>query len=199
MSGKRLTEILTPDPAFALQWEAIVPIATNPFIVAEICQMAFAAAAAGLVIMATGAWIVGGGLMPGDLTVMLQASAVFFIVIVAAFLVIALVFFRNRYYALYSFTPQGIHHEGTRGRAETGTPFTWGTRPEPVQGFVFGKSTRAKDLPWDKVDRFIDFPSMRSIQLKRGRWHLLRLYTPDSETHERVAAYLNDRLHEAGA
>lgn len=199
MSRKKLADILTPDPAFALQWEAVVPIATNPFIMAEVCQMAFAASAAGLIIMATGIWIVGGGLAPGDLSVMLQASAVFFIVIVAAFLVIALVFFRNRYYALYSFTPQGIHHEGTRGRAEIGTPFTWSLRPESVQGYVFGKSTRAKDLPWDKIDRFIDFPSMRSIQLKRGRWHLLRLYTPDSETHERVVAYLAERLRETGA
>jgi hypothetical protein len=160
--------------------------------------MAFAAAAAGLVIMATGAWIVGGGLMPGDLGIMLQASAVFFLVIVTAFLVIALVCFRNRYYALYSFTPQGVHHEGTRGRAENGTSFTWSFRPLPVQGFVFGKSTRVKDLPWDKVDRFVDFPSVRSIQLKRGRWHLLRLYTPDSETHARVVACLSKHLKKAG-
>lgn len=196
---KGLTEILTPDPKLTLQWEAVVPIATNPFIMAEICQMAFAAAAAGLIIMAAGVWIVGGGLRPGDLAIMLQASGFFFLVIVAAFLVIALFFFRNRYHALYSFTPKGIRHEGTRGKAEMGAPFTWGIRPSPVRGHVSGKSARAKDLAWDKVDGFTNFASMRSIQLKRGRWHLLRLYTPDAETHGRVVAHLAERLRETGA
>lgn len=196
MTRKKLTEVLTSCPERTLHWEATVPIATNPFLLLEVCQMAFAAAAAGLMIMAVGAWLVGGGITPEDMLVMLQASAVFFIVIVAAFIIFALVFFRNRYYALFSLTDEGIRHEGIRGRDEGGLPFSWGIRPGPVKGLLLGKRTRAKDLPWDRVDRFVNFASMRSIQLKRGRWHLLRLYTPDAATHELAVAYLSRILRE---
>lgn len=199
MSRRTLAEILTPDPAATLRWQAVVPMATNVFLLLEICQMAFAASAAAIMIMACGLWIVGDGLRPGDIALTLQATAAFFVVIVAAFLAVTLLFFRNRYFATFSFSGEGVTHEGIRGHDESGRLFTWAVRPFPVVGLVSGKRIRSKDLLWENVDGFVNFPSMRSIQLKRGRWHLVRLYTPDSETHGAVVAYLASRLRETGA
>ncbi len=199
MTRGKLTEILTPDERQTLQWQAVVPVATNPFILLELVQMSFAASCAGLVIMGSGLWLVGGGLQPGDIVMLLQASVAFFVIIVAAFLCVTLVFFRNRYYASYSCSRDGIRYEGVRGRDESGSLFTWAVRPFAVRGVPKGSAPRARELPWDKIDRFVSFASMRSVQLKRGRWHLLRLYTPDAETHERLVAFLAARLQEVKA
>lgn len=199
MARGTLTTLLTLDPQTTLQWEAVVPMATNVFLLLEVCQMAFAAAAAALIIMASGLWIVGGGIGPGDLLMAFQAAAVIFVVIVASFMVVTLVLFRNRYFATFSFTREGVNHEGVRGYDESGSLFTWAMRPYPVTGLASGKRIRSKDLPWENVDTFVNFPSMRTIQLKRGRWHLVRLYTPDSDVHDRVVAYLTSRLRETGA
>lgn len=197
MSLNSLTDVLTVDPKGSLKWEAVVPICTNPFTLVELTQMGLVSAGVGLVVMASGMWIVGGGLQPGDLGLMVLAAALLLGIVVGAFLAIGILFFGNRYFALYHLTPSGIYHQGTRGHDASGRSWYFGMRPCPVTGFVAGKKTREKELPWDKVDHFIDFASMRSIQLKRGRWHMLRLYTPDEKTHTLVTAYLAERLRQA--
>ena len=199
MSQSRLAKILAPDAGSSFQWEAVVPIVTNPFIIMELCQMAFMAAAIGLVTMASGIWLVGGGLQPGDISFIFKAAGVFFLTLVIVFSTVSILFFGNRYFALYHCTPSGIYHQSTRGMDESGKRFTLALRPFPVEGMATGKTVRAKDLPWDKVDHFIDFASMRSVQLKRGRWHLLRVYSPDEETHERLVAFLAGRLRQKSA
>lgn len=199
MSRGSLADILTVDPKGSLKWEAVVPICTNPFTLVELTQMGLVSAGVGLIVMASGVWVVGGGLQPGDLGLMVLAAAMLLVIVIGVFLVVGLLFFGNRYFALYHLTPSGIYHQGTRGHDASGSSWYFGVRARPVTGFVTGIKTRTKELPWEKVDRFIDFPSMRSIQLKRGRWHMLRLYTPDEKTHTLVAAYLAERLRQARA
>lgn len=196
MSTTRLAAAIGHDGKNSLQWEAAVPVATNPFTLVELFQTSFIGAGVALAIMATGVWVMGGGLHPGDVSLMLGGAAVFFVVVSCVFLLLGLTLFRNRYFALYHLTPGGIYHRTARGRDESGSPFLFGMRPLPVIGAVTGKKVREKDLPWEKVDRFVDFESMRSVQLKRGRWNMLRLYTPDPATHARVVAYLAARLEQ---
>lgn len=199
MRKKKLVDVVAPDRKQSIGWAAVVPIATNPFMLIELFQVSLVGAGVALLIMGSGLWIIGGGLHPGDVSLMAGGAAVLFVVVSFVFLVVGLLFFRNRYFALYHLTPGGIYHQATRGHDESGSPFLLSLRPVPVDGMVMGKKTREKDLPWDRVDHFIDFASMRSVQLKRGRWHLLRLYTPDAETHECVVAYLATRLRQVRA
>ena len=194
MNTAKLAGVVSHDGKNSVQWEAVVPIATNPFILAELLQTSLIGAGVALSIMATGVWFWGGGLHPGDVGLMLGGAAVFFVAVSCVFLFLGFVLFRNRYFALYHLTPGGIYHQAVRGRDESGSPFLLGMRPLPVVGAVTGKKPREKDLPWEKVDRFVEFESMRSVQLKRGRWSMLRLYTPDPATHARVVAYLAARL-----
>ena len=196
MAWSKLADILTVDPKGSLKWQSLVPICTNPFTLVELTQMGLVSACVGLVIMASGMWIVGGGLHPGDLTLILAAAGVFLAAVVGVFWLVGLLFFGNRYFALYHLTPSGIYHQGTRGHDRSGRDWYFGIRPQPVDGFVTGKKSQEKELPWEKVDHFIDFASMRSVQLKRGRWHMLRLYTPDEKTHSLVVAYLSERLRQ---
>lgn len=199
MSRGRLTEILSQKQGTTHEWEAVVPIATNPFILVELIQMAIVGAGVGLVVMASGLWLVGGGIMPGDLALLLGAASLFFLCIAVLFIAIALLPFGNRYYVLYNMTQAGVYHRLTRGHDESGTRFAFVMRPFPVIGFVSGKKTKEKELPWEKVDHFVNFSAMRSILLKRGRWHMMRLYTPDTETHNNVVAFLSEKLREEKA
>lgn len=177
-----------------LQWEAAVPIATNPFTLMELFQASLIGAGVALSIMATGVWIWGGGLHPGDVSLMLGGAVVFFAVASCVFLLSGFLLFRNRYFVLYHLTSGGIYLRTVKGRDESGSFLMAAIRPLPVVGTVTGKKPHEKDLPWEKVDRFVDYPSMRSVQLKRGRWNMLRLYTPDPATHARLVAYLAGRL-----
>lgn len=195
----KLAKILSQEPGTTRGWEAAVPIATNPFMLVELFQMCFTGAGVGLVIMASGLWIVGGGLQPGDLSLILGAAAVFLVAVAAVFIAVSLLFFGNRYYAVYNLTQTGVYHRVTRGHDESGQKFALAAKPYPVIGFVSGKTTKEKELPWEKVDHFVNFPDMRSILLKRGRWHMMRLYTPDTETHNQVAAFLSGKLREEKA
>lgn len=199
MERGKLTEILSPKPGTTCQWEAAVPIATNPFILVELFQMAFAGACVGLVIMGSGLWLVGGGITPGDVTLLLGASGFFLVAVAAVFIAVSLLFFGNRYYAVFNLTPTGVYHRVTRGHDESGMRFALTARPFAVRGAVSGKATKEKELPWEKVDHFTDFPNMRTIQLKRGRWHMMRLYTPDIGTHNDVVAFLAEKIREEKA
>lgn len=194
MSNARLRDVLRTDTKGYLAWEVTVPISSNPFIMLEVAQLAFVGAAIVLVTMASGLWVIADGLQPGDLAAMLGIAGTCFAAFIVCFIVVSLLFFGNRYFAAFHCTPNGIHHSGMRGNDERGETVSLRMRPYPVTGGIIKGRGREKDLPWEKVDRFVDFPSMRSIQLKRGPWHMLRLYTPDEETHVRVVAYLSARF-----
>lgn len=199
MAHGKLTAILAHNPGTTCGWEVVVPIATNPFILMELFQMCFVGAGVGLVIMASGLWIVGGGLQPGDLFLLLGAAGMFLGAVASTFLAVSLLFFGNRYYAVYNLTKTGVYYRVTRGHDESGQTFAFAVKPYPMMGYVSGKTTREKELLWEKVDHFVDFPNMRSIQIKRGRWHMMRLYTPDAKTHNEVAAFLSAKLREEKA
>lgn len=194
MSDKKLAAVFGWDKENTIQWEVAVPIATNPFTLIELFQTSLIGAGVALSIMACGVWVLGDGLLPGDLPLMFGGAAVFFATASCVFLVVGGLVFRNRYFVSCSLTPGGVYLRYRRGRDESGSAFLRSARPVPIVGAVTGKKHWEKELSWDKVDRFIDFASMRSVQLKRGRWSMLRLYTPDAATHARVVAHLAARL-----
>ena len=114
--------------------------------------------------------------------------------IMLGFVLLSFVFFGNRYYAVYRMDASGIYHEGSRGHDEGKRGITLRCKPFPVTGAVVRVRTKSKLLPWHKVDRFQEIPSMRVIILRRSFWHMLRLHMPDAETYAAVADFLAQRL-----
>lgn len=194
-----LENLLTPpvaaDEADMLRWRVAVPLVSNPFLLMDFTL--FAVCGAGLVLftLLTGVWFTEGRLTVEDL----RASAVFtawiFAAIILAFVVLGLLCFRNRYFALFRFDNEGIYSEGCRGTDQRNDFFCPFTRPCPVWEPLHSAHVTSRHLPWYKVKSFVDIPSMRVIHLKRGCWHMLRLYTPDAVTHAKVVASLVQRLH----
>ena len=195
MARKKLHEVIEPAPETGgtLRWRATVPLVTNPLLLVETFQFAFAGAAVVLVTLCVGVWFTDGVLTPEDAVTSLRVSGMVFLAIPAVFAAVSLLFFGNRYFATYQADPSGIYHEGSRGRDGRRGLFL-STKAMPVLDGVEAARTHGRTLPWEKADRFHDFPSMRVIILKRGFWHMLRLYTPDADTHERVTRYLEQRL-----
>ena len=197
---KQLKDVLgTPGDGSSLRWEVRVPICTNPFMMVELVQLSFVGAALVLVTLASGLWFFGGGIAPGDIRAMVDTALVSLAALVAGFAAVSFLFYGNSYLAVFHLTPKGVYHQGIRGHDGSKGLFYWSCKPGPVKGALHIRSSREKDLPWEKVDGFTDFPGMRSVQLKRGRWHMLRLYTPDDATHAKVVAYLHKRLRSGSA
>ena len=195
MARKKLREViaLEADGDGSLRWRAAVPLVTNPLLAVEAFQFAFAGAAVVLVTLCLGLWVTDGALMPEDAATALAVSGLVFLAILGGLVFVSVVFFGNRYFAVYRADSSGMYHEGSRGRDGRKGLFThW--KAMPVAGAVEAARTHGRFMPWEKADRFHDLPAMRAIVLKRGFWHILRLYTPDADTHERVARYLEGRL-----
>ena len=195
MAQKKLRDVLEPaaDEADCLRWRAAVPLATNPFLMLEVGQFALVGAAVVLLTLCLGVRVTEGVLTPENASMALRISVTVFLALIAGFALISLVFFGNRYFAVFQAEPSGIYHEGSRGENGRTGPFLR-MRAMPVVGSVKAARTRGRELPWEKADRFHDISSMRVIILKRGFWHMLRLYTPDDATHELVVRYLTQRF-----
>lgn len=195
MSRKRLKDILKPmENTGVLRWSVTVPLGTNPFILLELFQFALVGAAIVLVTLVSGVWFTEGGIAITDITAALEVSALVLGAVMTGFLLLAFLFFSNRYFATFHMDPNGIYHEGSRGTDERGEWFCLRIRPYPVAGAIKAARTRSRHLRWDKVDSFQDIPGMRVIILRRGIWHMLRLYTPDAPTHEAVVRFLTGLL-----
>lgn len=198
MIQKTLREVLgsPSEHTDAQRWQAVVPIGTNPFLLLELFQFAFMGAAAMLLALCAGVWFTEGYITVADIVDSAAMAGLVLLAVIAGFIGISLLFFGNRYYAAYHLDPSGIYHEGTRGSDERKALFCLRLRPFPVVGAISAARTRSRHLPWNKVDRFQDIASMRVILLRRGHWHMLRLYTPDTETHDKVVQYLAERLRQ---
>ncbi|WP_353120310.1 hypothetical protein [Nitratidesulfovibrio sp.] len=200
MNRKTLRKILEPRPdeADAPRWQAAVPLVTNPFLLIEVAQFALVGGSVVLISLCVGLFWTDGGLTLPDLVIAVQAALATAVAIVIGFAAIAVLFFDNRYFALYQMDSGGIYHEGTRGHSEGDTVLCRNVLPYPVAGAVRARRTRSRYLPWEKVRSFQSVPSLRVIILRRGFWHMLHLYMPSAETHETVARYLATRLKNAG-
>ena len=198
MAQKTLRDLLArrPEDTGVLRWRTTVPLATNPFLLLEICQLAFVGAAVVLLTLCVGVWIMEGGIAATDIITSLGVAGMVLLAVIGGFISISALFFRNKYYATYRMDSEGIFHEATRGNDECKELFCLRLRPFPVVGKINAERTRSQHLAWDKADRFQDIASMQVILLQKRRWHMLRLYLPDAESHGKVVHYLAERLRQ---
>lgn len=198
MPRKTLGDVIGPkrEAVKPLRWETTVPIGTNLFMLMELFQFAFVGAAIAVLLLCSGVLFTEGVVTMTEISAALGIGAMILGGTMAGFVAMAFIFFGNRYFAVYRMDEAGVYHEGSRGHDASGKWFSFGLKPYPVQGEVTKARTRSRHLFWEKVDRFQSIPSMRVIVLRRGFWHLLRLYLPDAATYEQAVAFLKERLRE---
>jgi hypothetical protein len=190
-----LTEILVPAPEYGavLRWRSTVPLITNPFLLSEVLQAAFSGAALALLSICAGVYVMEGGISRADAKDALTASGSIFAALVSGFALISLFAFRNRYFALYQMDASGIYYEGARG-CDAGRPAQClRMRASPARGEVKARRVVGRKLLWENMDSFRQIPDMHVIILKRGFWHVARLYFPDTASCGQAADYLANR------
>ena len=196
MTRKTLGDVLgsPQDESGTFRWQATVPIGTNIFMLVELFQFAFVGAAVIALTLCTGVWFTEGSVTMAEIQAAVSISGMALAAVMAGFIAMALLFFGNRYYAVYRIDGSGVYYEGSRGRDERKGWLCLRARAFPVVGAVTARRTRSRHLVWEKMDSFQDIASMRVIILRRGRWQLLRLYTPDAATHAGVIEALSTKL-----
>ena len=197
MAQKTLSDILVPreEHLGSLRWEVTVPLGTNPFILVELFQFSFVSGAVAALLIGTGVWATKGGSVTGqEIVVAISTGGLLMAGVMAGFIAISFVFFSNRYYSVYRMDSVGVYHEGSRGKDERREWLSLRVKPYPVIGQITPERTRSKHLLWEKVDRYHGIPSMRTIILRRGMWHLLRLYMPDDATYRKAMEFLSQNL-----
>lgn len=194
MAKKHLREILPLSYEEAeLRWQTAIPLVSNPFLLMETSQLALVGASIVFISLCVGLWLTEGGLAVEDAVILFKTSVLIFLATLVCFAAVALCLFRNRYFGTYRADASGLYYEGSRGKDERREIFVH-VKAMPVLGRVAADKTHSRFLPWEKAGSFIDIPSMRVIILKRSFWHMLRLYTPDNETHEQVIHYLKQKI-----
>jgi hypothetical protein len=196
MKPSKLTVVLGPpeEDTESLRWRATVPLGTNPFLLAELAQFALMGACVVLLSLCVGVRLTEGAVYLDEILTFLHFSSMMFLAIIVGFVGMSVLFFGNRYFATFRLDETGIYHEGSRGRDESRETLSLSLKPYPVTGALDAHRTRSRRIVWEKVDRFRDFPEGRVIHIRRGRWNMVRVYTPDMETHTRVVAFLRKRL-----
>lgn len=188
---RTLREVLTlSEEKDVLRWEVAVPLGTNPFILAELLQFACVGAALVLIALSFGIYLTEGTIYAADLGTLLLFSGFMVLVILGVFFLIVFLLFKNRYYTVYSLDASGVFYEGIKGSDERKTGFFLRARPYPVLGEISASRSRSRHLTWEKIGRFQNIPGMRVVLLKRGIWHMLKLYSPDESAHAALVAYL---------
>lgn len=196
MKKKKLVDVLGP-PGLemdSLRWQTAVPIGTNLFLLIELAQFAFVGALIALVTLCSGIWVTEGGLYLDEILAMTRIAMMLFLGIMAGFVCIGILFFGNRYFAVYNLGGDGVYHEGSRGSDDRTNSSYFHVKPYPVVGTLRAIRTKSRYLPWGKIDTVQSVPFMRVIILRRGRWSMAKLYTPDNETHEKAVAFIKERL-----
>ncbi len=196
MSGVTLADVLNPprEEHGTLRWRVAVPLGTNPFLVLEWFQFSFCGASIVLITLVCGAWLTEGGLYTVDVMQSLWASLFVFAALILSFFGISLLLFGNKYFAIYHFDAGGLYYEGIRGFDNRNDLLPLHIKPYPVVGEIVANRTRSRHIPWEKLTRYQDIASMRVIILRRGYWHMAKVYTPDSATHHKAIDLISSYL-----
>lgn len=180
--------------AQSLRWSVTVPLVTNPFLLVDVFWFALLGGSLVFAILVSGVWFTEGAIRTDDIRVSLHFASLTFGGCIAAYILLSLFFFKNRYFAVYELSDKGIYREGSRGSDDRPSALFLHMRPCPVAGSVRAARTKGKSISWAQADCFQDVRTMRVIHIKRGIWHVLRLYTPDNATHKLAIKYISKHL-----
>jgi len=179
-----------------MNWEAIIPLFTNPFLWLDFGKALLAPAIlfGGLIVL-----ILAGDNTPdwgrafGILALCMAAVA-------ALFAFVELVVFRNRMAVRYALDDKGIAYESGRpARTAQKIGLVIGAlarSPLLVGGSLLASSTNALTVRWRDVKKVTLFPARRVITLSNSWRPVLRVYCPEAETFESARRMIAARVAE---
>lgn len=192
-TGDRLEKALggVSDDTLSVRWEVDVPIITNPFVLVDIARFEIATFAIIFVAVSLPQIVYEGFTNIDQIAAIFRLCLLGVLIFAASFLVIGLAFLKNRYRATFVLNDMHIYYEAAKvGR---GVGLLLAVRPCEASAPQLPRSMK-REIPWNKVDQFHGFPSMRTILLKRGSWEITKLYAPDEATYAEALAYISGRM-----
>ena len=191
--GERLENVLNEESGpRSVRWAAEVPIVTNLFMLVDFLRFALVTMAIIFAIVSVPEWFYTRRITEAQLLAILRLCGLGFVVFTACLLAVGFLLLRNRFRATFVLSPANVYYETAKCNGLPSLKF----RPSPADGKPNSGRAFSREIPWEKMDSFVGFPSMRTILLKRGLWEILKLYTPDDETYAKVLAFLQLRLKE---
>ena len=181
----------------ALRWFVGVPILTNAVILIEVLlfvALLWLLAAFGVLAIQ---WIVAGSpalALPAAVSFACTLSASFALLFAA----IVLLFYRNRYIALYNLDGDSISCESMMNW-QGGIGESFHMRPFFVEPCYVPHRSVTKKIYWPDVTRVEPIGNMRTLILRGGarkKSVLMRVYCPDDECYERALEAIKRRIEE---
>lgn len=177
----------------SMRWFVGVPIVTNPLLLQDLFRAA-ATAWGGVFFLAILVQFAFGG-VPGGEEILAAFSFASWLplFLFCVFAVFGVVFFRNRYVALYRFDRDGIYCESMVKR---GGPLkeSLRRRPFPVGEMLEPARSVVKTLPWEEIDAVLPMKDLLVVSLKKKGGVRMRLYCPDEMLFSRVLSECQRRL-----
>lgn len=177
----------------SMRWFVGVPIVTNPLLLQDLFRAA-ATAWGGVFFLAILVQFAFGG-VPGGEEILAAFSFASWLplFLFCVFAVFGVVFFRNRYVALYRFDQDGIYCESMVKR---GGPLkeSLRRRPFPVGEVLEPARSVVKTLPWEEIDAVLPMEALFVVLLKKKGGVRMRLYCPDEMLFSRVLSECQRRI-----
>jgi hypothetical protein len=177
-----------------LNWEAIIPLFTNPFLWLDFGKALLAPAIlfGGLIVL-----ILAGDNAP-DWGRAFGVLAVCMAAVAALFAFVEIIVFRNRMAVRYALDDQGISYESGRpARTAQKIGMAIGAlarSPLLMGGSLLVSSTNALTVRWRDVKKVTPFPARRVVTLSNSWRPVLRVYCPDAETFESTRRFIAARV-----
>lgn len=184
---------ISGDSEESMRWFVGVPIVTNPLLLKDLFRAA-ATAWGGVFFLALLVQFAFGG-VPGGEEILAAFSFASWLplFLFCVFAVFGVVFFRNRYVALYRFDRDWIYCESMVKR---GGPLkeSLRRRPFPVGEVLEPARSVVKTLPWEEIDAVLPMKALLVVLLKKKGSVRMRLYCPDEMLFSHVLSECERRL-----
>ena len=167
-----------------LEWEAVIPLFTNPFIWADTAK----AVAIPLVLFGGLIVIILAGDSNPDWGGAAGLLAICAAVVLVLLIFVELVVFGNRFAARFSLDRNGASYEsGRAGRAVRKAGLIVGVLAGSALvtgGSLLASTMASLHIGWKDVKKVTPFPGRKVITLSNSWRPVLRLYCPDQATYE---------------
>ena len=176
-----------------VRWFAGVPIASNPLLLRDLGLALFFLGLGSAVFVTLAQFFMG--VSPGKAMFQVTATLAGYVMafIIAAFAIGSLLFFGNRFVALYRLQYDGIYCESMRGAMFPLADFLhW--RPFPASPTLNSGRSVIKFVLWDEVRSVKSHDSLRTILLQGRGGTIMRIYCPDETIYKKALDYIRDAV-----
>lgn|GEM_PF-1228269 len=180
----------TQKPENAVTWEFRIPLVNNPHIMLDFAKVwGISGLITILLVSALGFFV--GDWQPHIYLEFIRAMLLVIDGLAVLTILIMLIWFGNRFYAVFSVDSDGASYNVGRKQSKVNTAVVilgaLAGKPGVAGAGLLAKSQESGFIPWDTVYKVIYFPNSRVISLKNTWRTIVRLYCTE-ENYEEVKA-----------